>query len=131
MTEKKRPDYITDSPAEYIPAEEYNASEDQQEEQEIQITDWQETMSSIANRNATSLKIPRGAGFNRAQVVQAFDNAFQLIGGTPRLALWADENPKEFFKLYAKLLPSQTTSSLGESTDIVIKHILPKSPLDE
>ena len=63
--------------------------------------------------------------------MQAFDNAFHLIGGVPRLAIWADDNPKEFFKLYAKLLPSQSSSSLGESTDIVIKHVLPKSKLDE
>ncbi len=130
MKEKKQPEYISDAPAEFIPAEEYDAAQENHD-QEIEITDWQQTMSSIANRRATNIKIPRGAGFNRAQVVQAFDNAFQLIGGTPRLALWADENPKEFYKLYAKLLPSQSTSSLGESTDIVVKHILPKSPLDE
>tara|TARA_R110000868_G_scaffold15596_4_gene70934 strand:- start:2876 stop:3265 length:390 start_codon:yes stop_codon:yes gene_type:complete len=126
-----KPDYLVDVPAEYISADEYEAQEVVQQEQVVQITDWEQTMSQLAERKATSITIPRGAGFNRAQIVQAFDNAFHLIGGTPRLALWADENPKEFFKLYAKLLPSQSTSSLGESTDIIIKHILPKSPLDE
>ena len=130
MTDKK-PDYISDVPAEFIPAEEYNARQQQAEDAEVVVADWDSTMRDIAERRTTKISIPRGANFNRAQVVQAFDNAFQLIGGTPRLALWADENPKEFYKLYAKLLPSQSTSSLGESTDIVVKHILPKSPLDE
>lgn len=130
MTDKK-PDYISDAPAEFIPAEEYKASQHQSEDAEVVVADWDSTMRDIAERRTTKISIPRGANFNRAQVVQAFDNAFQLIGGTPRLALWADENPKEFYKLYAKLLPSQSTSSLGESTDIVVKHILPKSPLDE
>jgi hypothetical protein len=100
-----KPDYLVDVPAEYISADEYEAQEVVQQEQVVQITDWEQTMSQLAERKATSITIPRGAGFNRA--------------------------PKEFFKLYAKLLPSQSTSSLGESTDIVIKHILPKSPLDE
>ena len=130
MTDKK-PDYISDVPAEFIPAEEYNARQQQAEDAEVVVADWDSTMRDIAERRTTKISIPRGANFNRARVVQAFDNAFQLIGGTPRLALWADENPKEFYKLYAKLLPSQSTSSLGESTDIVVKHILPKSPLDE
>ena len=130
MTDKK-PDYISDVPAEFIPAEEYNARQQQAEDAEVVVADWDSTMRDIAERRTTKISIPRGANFNRAQVVQAFDNAFQLIGGTPRIALWADENPKEFYKLYAKLLPSQSTSSLGESTDIVVKHILPKSPLDE
>jgi hypothetical protein len=29
-----------------------------------------------------------------------------MIGGVPRLALWADEHPSEFFAMYSKLLPS-------------------------
>tara|TARA_R100001163_G_C5039870_1_gene178250 strand:- start:102 stop:494 length:393 start_codon:yes stop_codon:yes gene_type:complete len=130
MSEEKKPEYVSNAPMEFIPAEEFDQSQEQQDA-EIEVTDWESTMRSISERKANKITIPRGAGFNRSQVVQAFDNAFQLIGGTPRLALWADENPKEFFKLYAKLLPSQSTSSLGESTDIVIKHVLPKSPLDE
>lgn len=126
-----KPDYLTTTPAEFISADEYATQTTVQQSQTITVDDWSTTMSQLANGNAKSITIPRAAGFNRAQVVQAFDNAFHLIGGVPRLAVWADENPKEFFKLYAKLLPSQSSSSLGESTDIVIKHVLPKSKLDE
>ena len=126
-----KPDYLTTTPAEFISADEYATQTTVQQSQTITVDDWSSTMSQLANGNTSKITIPRAAGFNRAQVVQAFDNAFHLIGGVPRLALWADENPKEFFKLYAKLLPSQSSSSLGESTDIVIKHVLPKSKLDE
>ena len=126
-----KPDYLTTTPAEFISADEYATQTTVQQSQTITVNDWSSTMSQLANGNTKNITIPRAAGFNRAQVVQAFDNAFHLIGGVPRLAIWADENPKEFFKLYAKLLPSQSSSSLGESTDIVIKHVLPKSKLDE
>jgi hypothetical protein len=126
-----KPDYLTTTPAEFISADEYATQTTVEQSQTITVDDWSSTMSQLANGNAKSITIPRAAGFNRAQVVQAFDNAFHLIGGVPRLAVWADENPKEFFKLYAKLLPSQSSSSLGESTDIIIKHVLPKSKLDE
>lgn len=43
---------------------------------------------------------------SRASIVEQFQSTFEMIGGIPRLALWADENPKEFFALYAKLLPA-------------------------
>lgn len=36
---------------------------------------------------------------------KAFINAFELIGGVSRLVMWADQNPTEFYKLYARLLP--------------------------
>lgn len=35
---------------------------------------------------------------------QAFRQAFELIGGVPRLALWADQNPSQFYTLYARFL---------------------------
>jgi len=35
---------------------------------------------------------------------QAFKQAFELIGGVPRLALWADQNPGQFYNLYARFL---------------------------
>lgn len=61
----------------------------------------------------------------RADVVNAFHTAFQMIGGIPRLALWADANPGEFYKIYGRLLPSQASAELGEDTEITIQHALP------
>lgn len=55
------------------------------------------------------ISVPRSTSFSRRNVVAAFASAFEMIGGIPRLALWAHDNPSEFYKLYGKLLPSATT----------------------
>lgn len=39
---------------------------------------------------------------------RAFQSAFELIGGIPRLALWADKNPDKFYPLYARFLDSSS-----------------------
>lgn len=69
--------------------------------------------------------------FTRKDVVQAFQQAFELIGGPIGLAAWASQNRSQFYKLYAKLLPSQASSALGETTEVVVKHVLPRTELDE
>ena len=114
----------------FIPAEEFEAEDAEQEEHEIITDDWEKTMAMIAEPN-TRLVIPRNKDFNRKQVVTAFSNAFELIGGVPRLALWAHANTSDFYKLYARLLPSQASSALGEANEIVIKHVLPRGELDK
>ena len=87
-------------------------------------------MAQLADSNAKRLTVPRSGDLSRKQVVNAFMNAFELIGGTPRLALWAHDNPKEFYKLYSRLLPSQASSALGESNEMIIRHVLPRTGLD-
>jgi hypothetical protein len=69
--------------------------------------------------------------FSRQAVVNAFEQAFELIGGVPRLAMWADEHPTEFFRIYSKLLPSQSDKTLSGTTTQRIIHVLPRGPLDE
>jgi hypothetical protein len=49
-----------------------------------------------------------------AAAKEAFQLAFQGIGGVKRLAEWAEENPGEFFKLYARLIPVEQQHSSGE-----------------
>lgn len=68
-------------------------------------------------------------GFNRQDLVNAFASAFEMIGGTTRLALWANANPDKFYPLAAKLLPSQT-AVLGVSGQPVIMHAIAPTPLD-
>jgi hypothetical protein len=41
---------------------------------------------------------------------RAFQSAFELIGGIPRLALWANENPDKFFPIYARFLDNPTNA---------------------
>lgn len=80
-------------------------------------------------------KIPRARrkkdGFNRMDVVNAFHNAFQMIGGVPRLALWANQNPDKFYPLYSRLMPSTSINITSEGNKLVIEHSVPASPLDD
>lgn len=66
----------------------------------------------------------RYTGFTRGEITKAFHRAFEMIGGTTRLALWADQNPGEFFKIYGKLLPSSSQVDLTGEQTIVVKHVL-------
>ena len=115
---------------EYLTAEEFDASPEEQVTNVIDIQDWESTMERIA-QPSTRMRIPQNKDFSRKDVVNAFQNAFELIGGTPRLALWAHQNEGDFFKLYSRLLPSQASSALGEANELIIKHVLPRGPLDE
>ena len=72
----------------------------------------EEILSELADLRQVRVAVPRNPKFSRADVVSAFQSAFELIGGTPRLALWANENPTEFYKLFGKLLPSATQVQL-------------------
>jgi len=51
-----------------------------------------------------------------SKAAKAFQQAFDMIGGVPRLALWADQNPTKFYTLYSKLVPS--TAEITEKRDI-------------
>lgn len=46
---------------------------------------------------------------------EAFAQAFQGIGGVKTLTKWGKENPGDFFKLYARLIPAELTGAGGES----------------
>jgi hypothetical protein len=52
------------------------------------------------------------------KAAQAFQEAFDMIGGTLRLAKWADKNPDKFYQLYSKLVPA--TVQIDEKKDIRI-----------
>lgn len=62
--------------------------------------------------------------------MEGFHNAFEIVGGVPRLALWAHENYGDFVRMYSKLLPSQNSSALGESGKLEIELKVPGSSLD-
>lgn len=81
--------------------------------------------------NGKTVRVPRNPHFSRKDVVQSFQSAFELIGGVPRLALWANDNQSDFYKLYARLLPSQASSSLGEANVLKIQMAIAPGPLDE
>ncbi|MCJ7432759.1 MAG: hypothetical protein MUO77_04660 [Anaerolineales bacterium] len=57
----------------------------------------------------------------RADVIAAFYHSFEMIGGVPRLAVWADQNPSDFYKLYGRLLPASSTTELDGPQEMVIR----------
>jgi hypothetical protein len=89
-----------------------------------------DNLSHLANADMEHIYAPTGRmrrqrGITRADVIQTFSLAFEMIGGTPRLAVWADTNPSDFFKLYGRLLPSSSSAELDGDQEIIIRHALP------
>ena len=114
---------------EFIPADKFKeADESDVTEVTIERPQWEVTLTELANNKAQRVTVPRQRDVKRKQVVNAFMDAFQLIGGVPRLAIWADENPTEFYRLYSKLMPKEEHKDT--SGDLTIRHILPRGPLD-
>lgn len=54
--------------------------------------------------------------YSRKQIEQAFLETFELVGGIPRLAIWAnqEQNYGEFLKLYARFAPKDQVKEAGE-----------------
>ena len=69
--------------------------------------------------------------FSRRQIEQAFLESFEMVGGVPRLALWANDpdNYGEFLKLMMKLAPREASAQmLGQV--IEYRTNVPASPLN-
>jgi len=59
---------------------------------------------------------------------QAFQEAFDAMGGEKTLTAWAVANPTEFFKLYARLIPQEHVGEGGSGPiATVVKHIYEES----
>ena len=65
----------------------------------------------------------------RADVIAAFHHSFEMIGGVPRLAVWADANPTDFYRLYGRLLPASSTTELDGPQELLIRMALNPQPL--
>ena len=63
------------------------------------------------------------------QVKEALERAFHGIGGVPKLVAWGQENPGEFYRLWARLLPQEVRGAVGvnysiaERLDAAIKQV--------
>jgi len=122
----------------FIPAEDYQEVEQEATERVYEdpqpysdvAEDCKELTKLATSGNGVSkISVPRE--LQRKRVVNAFQDAFELIGGVPRLAHWADQSPSAFYKLYARLLPTTAQQQLEHSGEIIVKHVLPRGPLDE
>jgi hypothetical protein len=65
----------------------------------------------------------------RADVVKDYQEAFDRIGGASRLALWADGNPGDFYKLHSRLLPPSSHPDMDDAGVIEVIHRLPTRSL--
>lgn len=63
-----------------------------------------------------------------ASAKQAFELAFQGLGGVPQFVEWAKDNQTDFYKLYSKLIPVNMTGSVGLNIQIVDYSNLPETP---
>ncbi len=54
-------------------------------------------------------------------VKAALHEAFDHLGGVPSLVRWAKREPREFYKLWAKLLPEQAMEHSGAVRFIIHK----------
>jgi hypothetical protein len=66
-----------------------------------------------------AVKSAKRKPLKREKIAQAYDDAFELIGGVPRLALFAHEDPKEFYKLHARLIPAESKQQFDGEIRIV------------
>lgn len=68
------------------------------------------------------------------QIQNAFLETFEMVGGVPRLAIWAsrEENYEAFLKMLITLAPKGAAALLGEKQGNVIEYRsnVPASPLN-
>lgn len=60
-------------------------------------------LQALLERGLHSTRLPRP--LKTAKAAAAMQQAFEIIGGVPRLALWADRNPDKFYPLFARMIP--------------------------
>ena len=85
------------------------------------ITPTLQEVEENLNALATTPKLP--AYTRTRNVREQFQHAFELIGGIPRLAHWAHQNPDKFFNLYSKLIPAQVTGADGGAIKVELSWL--------
>lgn len=55
-----------------------------------------------------------------ASAREAFQHAFAQMGGEAALVTWGKANPTEFYKLFARLIPTEVTGPDGKPLNIQI-----------
>lgn len=72
--------------------------------------------------------------FSPKQIKDAFLETFELVGGVPRLALWANDpkNYGDFIRLLMQLAPKETGLTKGGAAPgkVIYQSAIPQSPLN-
>lgn len=61
-----------------------------------------------------------------SKAAKAFEQAFELIGGVPRLALWADRNPSKFYAMFSKMIPATVQGQINKDIRVTIAWATPE-----
>lgn len=92
-----------------------DAGGDFSEQPSDSVPEYDEILARVAS-SPRNYPVPRRV--SRKHLEQAFLTSFELIGGVPRLALWADRNPAQFYSLLSKLFPQQVEAKLGADASL-------------
>jgi hypothetical protein len=87
-------------------------------------------LSDIA-KGTRGFNKPAGKGSHKQRFLQATNEVFDLIGGVPRYALWADQNPDKFYSLFAKTIPAAVAQTLVATGPVTIVSPIGRSKLDD
>lgn len=89
-------------------------------------------LSDFAKATRSINRIPKKSG-QRERFLQAMAEAFEIVGGVPRLALWADKNYGEFAKILGKQVPGLVQNAIAVKTtgNVTIVSAIPPSFLDD
>jgi hypothetical protein len=69
---------------------------------------------------------PKGAQSHLTKTAkEAFQFAFDKIGGAENLAIWATENTTEFYKLFARLIPVEQQISGKDGKELNFTLFVP------
>lgn len=101
---------------------------------EERLDDTHSQLSDFLSEHAQECYIinrkPKEASRN-ARLLEAIQETFEIIGGVPRMALWADKHPGDFYKLLGRQIPGMVQQmNFNGPTQINITPALPRSPLD-
>lgn len=81
-------------------------------------------IDAVEDTLRTLSTVPRLPAFARTRnVKEQFQHAFELIGGIPRLAMWAHENPTQFYALYSKLIPQSINQKLDGTLKVELSWV--------
>lgn len=75
---------------------------------------------------------PKG-GLNKTTkaVKEALVEAFEKMGGVPHFVKWGKDNPTEFYKLWAKMLPTEIKTPDGKPLQLQIVESIVDADPDE
>ena len=84
----------------------------------------------IERKRKNIQKRPKSKKSQVSRVTESLNETYELIGGVPRMAIWANEptNQSDFYKLWAR---TGQKTELMHSGKVIIRPALPKSALDD